>query len=88
MQGRYRDLWQDTVRRAFEQIDRDGSGFIEREELVAYLADRLSPYEVRAMQHCCWEPAVLLFSGFYCFYLKLSKVTSALARTDRYHWSR
>ena len=47
LQGRYRDLWQECAQRAFEQIDTDGSGFIEREELVAYLSKRLSPYEVR-----------------------------------------
>lgn len=46
LQGRYRDLWQECARRAFEQIDTDGSGYIEREELVAYLSNKLSPYEV------------------------------------------
>ncbi|CAL8463594.1 g3128 [Coccomyxa elongata] len=49
LQGRYRDLWQEYARRAFEQIDTDGSGYIEREELVAYLANKLSPYEVEPL---------------------------------------
>lgn len=40
-------MWQNCARRAFKQIDTDGSGFIEREELVAYLSKQLSPYEVQ-----------------------------------------
>lgn len=52
-QGRYRDLWQEYARRAFEQIDTDGSGCIEREELVAYLANKLSPYEVPSCTYPC-----------------------------------
>ncbi len=46
LQGKYRELWLESVRSAFSEIDVDGSGYIEQEELVAYLADRLSPYEV------------------------------------------
>jgi hypothetical protein len=46
VQGKYCELWLETVRKAFSEIDADGSGFIEQEELVAYLADKLTPYEV------------------------------------------
>ncbi|EIE27649.1 kinase-like protein [Coccomyxa subellipsoidea C-169] len=56
---------QECARRAFEQIDTDGSGYIEREELVAYLSNKLSPYEVCPLfcnihYPAAWLPLCLL----------------------------
>jgi hypothetical protein len=51
-QGKYKELWLQSVRHVFEEMDTDGDGRLDREELMGHLGEHLQPQEVH-IAHIC-----------------------------------
>lgn len=50
-QDTFHDRWVECARRAFAELDADGTGELSADEIAAAFASHLSPYEVDAAVH-------------------------------------
>ena len=60
MQGKYKELWLESVRSVFEELDTDGDGLLDREQLIRHLSQKLSPRQVK-------RPTVAVLLGLHIF---------------------
>lgn len=51
VQDTYADRWVDSVKRVFEELDKDGDGELDADEIAAAFSGHLCPYEVDAAVH-------------------------------------